>query len=295
VAAAVKAASVAVFPSMPAGFSAGGGVSAAAVVGVAAGGTAAGTAIIVAGGDEEEAAPPTPSSGGQTAPASPTTTTTTTTTTTLPPNEPPRAVFTTDPDPPKGQAPLKVKFRGCRSSDPDGDDLQFSYDFGDGNGDSGSCRVEHTYEPDSSRNFNARCCVSDGRPGHEDCVTFQVQVTVPHGHPLQSEWLSLSSTLSPEGAFGQVILNHEHGYYPEGGASHDLSFLPRDTNVVQAQVVRASGEPGSWHFRLPAGTVVPGSLRAVAGQIEALTDTGISFRLKGEPGERLVFVFRHRR
>jgi hypothetical protein len=301
VATAVKAASVAVFPSMPAGFSASGGVSAAAVVGVAAGGTAvaAGTVVAISGDDDTPSttSPSQQQSGGQG--TAPTTTTTTTTTTTLATNEPPRGVFNVTPDPPKGPSPLKVKFNSCRSEDPDGDSLEFRFDFGDGARSSGECRVEHTYEVDRTTSFQAQACVTDGVPGHEVCHIFGVEAQVESSPTTTTyyvgppAWLTLSSQLMVHGAHGQVILNHEHRSYPETGRAIDLRFPVRKRNIVEAQLVNAAGTSGLWRFELPIGVVEPGSLRAVAGQVETLEANTITFRLQGEPGERIVFVFRH--
>src|SRR5882672_12337619 len=138
-------ASVAVFPSVPAGF-VGGGIGTAAVVGiVGAGAAAVGTAAVVASNNNNDTTTTTVA-----VVVNPTTTTTlaptTTTTTTLPKtNKAPFAVLTTNPDPPSGTGPLTVTFDLCKSTDPDGDPLSFFFDFGDGAKSSGSCSVSHTY------------------------------------------------------------------------------------------------------------------------------------------------------
>jgi len=135
----VNNATVAVFPSVPAGF-VGGGIGTAAVVGiVGAGAAAAGTAAVVASNNNDTTTTTAPS-----VVVNPTTTTTlatvTTTTTTLAPktNKPPFAVLTTNPDPPSGTGPLTVTFDLCKSTDPDGDPLSFFFNFGDGSKTSGS-------------------------------------------------------------------------------------------------------------------------------------------------------------
>ncbi len=138
-------ASVAVFPSLPAGFAAG-GIGTGAVLGiVGAGAAAAGTAAIVASNGNDTTT--TTVAVGVTTSTTVATTTTTTTTTLAPrTNRPPFAVLTTSPDPPQGFGPLTVTFDMCKSTDPDGDPLNFFFDFGDGAKASGSCLESHTYQ-----------------------------------------------------------------------------------------------------------------------------------------------------
>jgi hypothetical protein len=143
----VNNATVAVFPSVPAGFVGSAAIGTTAIVGVAAAGAAvAGTAAVIASNDE--ATTTTVAVGGNTTTTiAATTTTTTTTTTTIPPptNRAPVARLTTIPDPPRGVGPLTVTFDMCASSDPDGDPLSFFFDFGDGAQTSGACSQSHTY------------------------------------------------------------------------------------------------------------------------------------------------------
>ena len=87
-----------------------------------------------------------------------------------PPNQPPVIRFHVSPNPPTGPAPLDVNLNLCQSSDPDGDQLRFHFDFGDGTEDEG-CRVTHTY---SHGTFTAKACVTDTQPGHEVCQTVVV-------------------------------------------------------------------------------------------------------------------------
>jgi hypothetical protein len=140
-------ATVAVFPSVPAGFVGAGGIGTAAVVGiVGAGAAAASTAIVVASNDDDTTTTTNPSSVNTTTTLATVTTTSTTTTTTLPNlNHAPNAVLKTNPDPPSGDGPLTVNFDLCSSSDPDGDPLSFFFTFGDGSTASGACNQTHTY------------------------------------------------------------------------------------------------------------------------------------------------------
>jgi hypothetical protein len=139
-------ATVAVFPSVPAGF-VGGGLGTAAVVGiVGAGAAAAGTAAVVASNNNDDNTTTTVASSVNTTTTLAVTTTSTTTTTTLPKvNHAPNAVLKVTPDPPQGLGPLTVTFDMCGSSDVDGDPIQFFFTFGDGATASGSCIQSHTY------------------------------------------------------------------------------------------------------------------------------------------------------
>ena len=180
-------ATVAVFPSLPAGFVAGGGIGTGAIIGVAAAGAAAaGTAVAVSGGSDT---PPTTLGGaGTTTTTTPVASNATTTTTTLAPkgaNHPPFAVLNTNPDPPQGLSPLSVTFDLCKSSDPDGDSLSYFFEFGDGGKASGACVQSHTYTASSLREllaldsgFNAEACVVDPS-GASHCRTRNVIAQTP--------------------------------------------------------------------------------------------------------------------
>jgi hypothetical protein len=144
----VNNATVAVFPSVPAGFVGAGGIGTAAVVGiVGAGAAAAGTAVVVATNNDDNNTTTTIGSSVNTTTTLATVTTTSTTTTTTVPktNHAPNAVLKVTPDPPQGPGPLTVTFDMCGSSDVDGDPIQFFFTFGDGATASGSCVESHTY------------------------------------------------------------------------------------------------------------------------------------------------------
>jgi PKD domain-containing protein len=181
-------ATVAVFPSVPAGFVGAGGIGTAAVVGiVGAGAAAAGTAVAVAGNDNDT----TTTTVGVVVNSTTTTTTLapTTTTTTTPPttNHAPFAVLTTNPDPPSGTGPLTVTFDLCKSTDADKDPLSFFFDFGDGAKASGSCLESHTYSGNFrgasnlralDRSYTAEACVVD-TGGLSGCRTRTINATSP--------------------------------------------------------------------------------------------------------------------
>src|SRR6185369_5800158 len=165
-------ATVAVFPSVPAGFVGASAIGTAAVVGiVGAGAAAATTAVVVASNSNDTttttlAVGVTPTSTTTTVPAPATTTTTTLPST----NHAPFAVLNVSPDPPSGQGPLTVTFDLCKSTDADKDGLSFFFDFGDGAKATGSCLESHTYSATlraadnvraQDRSYTAEGCVVD--------------------------------------------------------------------------------------------------------------------------------------
>ena len=81
------------------------------------------------------------------------------------PNEPPTASFRISVA--EGPAPLNVTFDAGASSDPDGEIIDFAWDFGDGNTGSGEI-VTHTYQAPGA--FRPRLTVTDDR-GARDVVT----------------------------------------------------------------------------------------------------------------------------
>jgi hypothetical protein len=62
-------------------------------------------------------------------------------------------------------------------------------------------------------------------------------------------------------------------------------------NRAEAPLVDSGGQAGTWRFTLAAGAVAPGSLRVLAGEAAALGADTVAFRLRGRPGERVVFTF----
>jgi hypothetical protein len=104
-------------------------------------------------------------------------------------NQPPHAVFKSTPEVSGGKitgaaSPLDVIFNMCASSDPEGDQLYFLYDFdGDGHFDFGGitgahCRTDHVYTTGS---YVAENCLYDrdqnGKALHDDiCKSYVIVV-----------------------------------------------------------------------------------------------------------------------
>jgi hypothetical protein len=229
-------ATVAVFPSLPAGFVAAGGLGTGAIIGVAAAGAAAATtAVAVSGGSDT---PPTTLGGAAT-----TTTTTpvagnpTTPTTTLAPkgvNHPPFAVLNTNPDPPQGLSPLSVTFDLCKSSDPDGDALSYFFEFGDGGKASGACVQSHTYTASSLREllaldsgFNAEACVVDPS-GASHCRTRNVIAQIPP----PPETPTPTTTLPSPPCKTTITIDSPTSGQCLSGMSITVSATAKDTGIV---------------------------------------------------------------
>ena len=77
------------------------------------------------------------------------------------------------------------------------------------------------------------------------------------------------------------------------GRSSAVATGRRGENRIEAQLVQGSGRPGTWRFELGStASFEAGSLRVIAGEVAQITGDAVVFRLKGQPGERVVFTFR---
>jgi glucose/arabinose dehydrogenase len=110
-------------------------------------------------------------------------------------NTPPTAVASATPR--YGSVPLHVGFSSAGSGDPDGDRLQYAWDFGDGSPTSDLAHPEHTYATPGF--YTALLRVSDGRGGSHS-------VTIPIAAGYQPPVVSITAP-SPEYRFrvGDVV------------------------------------------------------------------------------------------
>jgi glucose/arabinose dehydrogenase len=92
-------------------------------------------------------------------------------------NTPPTAVASATPT--AGLAPLAVTFSSTGSSDPDGDVLTYSWDFGDASAVSAATNPSHTYTANGS--YTARLTVNDG---HGNTSSATVAITVGNRPPV---------------------------------------------------------------------------------------------------------------
>lgn len=176
-----------------------------------------------------------------------------------PVNNPPLAAAAADPA--SGPIPLAVQFTADGSSDPDGDTLTFSWDFGDGHSASGN-QVAHTFEVAGS--FTVTLTANDGRSGTaEDQVTvvtstpdtpepeiewdgrltqlgiFMVEASVPAGTGywklIRAEFLSDGDILPPPGGGSESYGKHAIFY----------RALDINGNPIEGQKVVAAWPTGS--------------------------------------------------
>jgi hypothetical protein len=101
-----------------------------------------------------------------------------------------------------------------------------------------------------------------------------------------------SSDLSLEGGRLQVVVNGILASYPERGRSLATARIRDGENRVEAAVVGGAGKAGRWTMDLSLSEAIQaGSIRVLAGEIESIGGAAVTFKLKGTPGERVVFTF----
>ncbi len=322
-------ASVQVFPGLPAGFAAGGAATLPIVAGaVAVGGAAAGVAA--ASGDDSPA--PTTTQGTPNTTVPQTTAPATTTATTVPGTTQPQGLrfnFRVSPNPPKGVEPLQVTIDMCNSQ-PSGN-LRFFFNFDGGNFDHIGAQCSQTRSLSGlgvsgralppTTNCRARvfsfplqgCAEIVGQPSTNTCGSATAKVTEagcgdsaavatvrikpmrpsPTGAARRLAW---ASELDVEGGAGQIIANGQSAVFAGRGRSTAVATGRRGDNRVEAQLVQGSGRPGTWKFELSGtSSFQQGSLRVIAGDVALITSDSITFRLKGTPGERVLFTFKTQR
>lgn len=92
-----------------------------------------------------------------------------------PANRPPELDLRIAPSRLRGTAPLSVQVDLCRTGDPDGDPLQFAFEWaGEGKRLGHECRSAWTYE--RPVRTPAYFCAWDGQPEHLVCRRFEVDV-----------------------------------------------------------------------------------------------------------------------
>ena len=80
--------------------------------------------------------------------------------------------------------------------------------------------------------------------------------------------------------------------YPERGRTLATARLKDGENRVEATVVESAGKVGRWTMDLSASEAIQaGTIRVLAGEIESIGVTSVTFKLKGTSGERIAFTF----
>jgi PKD repeat protein len=208
--------------------------------------------------------------------------------TTRPANRAPVGDFRVSPT--TGTVPLEVTFNSCRSTDPDGDTLQYSVNFGDGGSTSGRCLETHTYTAPGT--YGTTIAVEDGRGGRDSQnVTVNVN-SAPVPYTLGSLRLfGWANQVDVPGARTEVSLNNSDAFAPPTGYSYAFGDSQNGENRIEGRLRAAEGG-GVWRFELGASRVfVPGSIRVESGTVDRITPQSITFRLDGRPGETVAFRF----
>ncbi|MFA0963419.1 glycosyl hydrolase [Roseivirga sp. BDSF3-8] len=145
-----------------------------------------------------------------------------------------------------GQSPLVVSFDAGGSTDPDGDVLSYSWNFGDGTSGSGAA-VQHTYA--SSGTYNTTVTVSDGT--YSDVASVQIVVSPGNSGNDNLALNKPATSSSVEGAYLTSQGNDGNGntrWSSEYGASAWMKVDLEDTYDISRVVLdweRASAE--SYH------------------------------------------------
>jgi hypothetical protein len=100
-----------------------------------------------------------------------------------------------------------------------------------------------------------------------------------------------TSDLRVPGGRGQIVMNGTASVAPGEGRAYAVTPSVKGENRLEATLVNASGKPGTWRFEFTGNSVKPGSIRVIAGEASLVAGGAIEFRLKGTPGERIVFAF----
>lgn len=107
--------------------------------------------------------------------------------------------------------------------------------------------------------------------------------------------VSWGSRLDVPGGRGQVVLNGAAVSFPGAGRSMAMGEARSGENRIEAQLVEAAGQAGTWRFEFSGNeSLAAGSLRVVTGEVAEVTADAIAFRLNGKPGERVSFTFKLR-
>ena len=92
------------------------------------------------------------------------------------PNQAPVLDVRVSPRPVTGSPPFAITVDMCRTSDPEGDELRFAFEFeGEGKTLVSECRAAHTY--DRPWSGQAYFCATDGDPEHLVCRIVAVSVS----------------------------------------------------------------------------------------------------------------------
>jgi glucose/arabinose dehydrogenase len=209
-------------------------------------------------------------------------------------NTPPRAVASADPR--EGYPPLSVRFSSGGSEDPDGDPLQYTWDFGDGSPLSSEPHPEHLYTREGL--YTARLTVSDGRGGTHSST---VRISVGNYSP------SVTIT-SPSGALrfkvGDVVSysgeakDAEDGAIPDSRLSWNITLHHCNDGECHSHPYSTSTGPTGTLAIADHGDEIFFELTLTAADSQGLTGTStvtihpqmVQLTLESSPPGRLVVL-----
>lgn len=99
------------------------------------------------------------------------------------------------------------------------------------------------------------------------------------------------SELVLAGGRGQIVVDGAETLFATEGAETLAVRIGPGAHRFEATLVAGGGRAGTWRFDLSGLGLVPGSLRVTAGAVGPVGPDEVVFRLRGRPGERLVFSF----
>jgi hypothetical protein len=143
--------------------------------------------------------------------------------------------------------------------------------------------------------WNVRMIVSSSGPGNNPQDHRDIVIAADPSAPAFSSMSQLiwTSKLDVPGASGQVVVNETTAVFAGAGQSSGVVLGPRGENRIEARVLQGAGKPGTWRFELgTTSSLIPGSLRVLAGSVSELSGDAVVFRLSGRAGERVMFAFR---
>ncbi len=184
------------------------------------------------------------------------------TTQSTPQNKPPTVSLNATPT--SGNAPLGVEFT-ANASDPDGDPLTYSWDFGDGDTTGNKNKETHTYQKEGI--YTAKITVSDGNGGSDsDSVEIKVnKPTVNELEAIKDSQNTVCNVFDEIIIYGEVINNSSSTYY-----SLEVKATVRDKSdqVIDLSSGFVTGTP----VKSSLGTTTSGLPPKTKGIFQILTD-----------------------
>ncbi len=215
----------------------------------------------------------------------------------------PSACFVTTPDPPRIAMSESINFNAeCSVGDRDGGTAavtSYEWDFGDGRpGAEGRFVSRQFPRPDL---YGVKLTVTNGDDRQATTTQFIVVEartgSTVEPRPLRTDVAFTSHLEFPrEGATVNARLSVNDSGTETRSSSAPLRHQLRargGKNLMLGRLLTEAMGPGQWRFDFTSAPgFVPGSLQVVSGQVLALDQQSVVFRVTGESGSRVRFSFR---